>query len=452
MTAVQEPVQVADPRTVLAEEFRLAVADPADARQVARFYQYSRALAADLADWHTTPLRRQWTDIIVETATLNNVRSVLDFGCGRGDDLAALHAAGVEHLIGIEPNAQMAVAEAATVYPLLSDAVAQQIADSGGRDLAICIDVLEHLPDPAGQLDLLARCIPVGGLLFEATATTDVETPLHLKSNWGWSPVSQLQSLGFVQAHAWDRLRLWERVSTTAAPFPSILMAVWRGMENRTLDCVLRTIRPRAGFPRGYGFRLADNDALISRARGRVVADWYRNENSDVFLMVDGDMTFNPADADRLVELCRNGHDIIGGAYAVRSGTHLSSRPIGNTTIAFTPDAQPVEVDYVATGFMAVHRRVIEALRRVSPISHPHMEWAYWTFFTPFVKDNEELSEDWAFCERAKQLGFRCWIDPSIRLGHLGTKEWTVEDIGRPAPEPRQVELTTIPEPAALKD
>ena len=57
-----------------------------------------------------------------------------------------------------------------------------------------------------------------------------------------------------------------------------------------------------------------------------------------------------------------------------------------------------------------------------------------------------------AFCERARQEGFRCWIDPSIRLGHLGLKEWTVEDIGRAAPEPRVVKLTTRPEPAALKD
>ncbi len=29
------------------------------------------------------------------------------------------------------------------------------------------------------------------------------------------------------------------------------------------------------------------------------------------------------------------------------------------------------------------------------------------------------LSEDWAFCERARQIGYKCYIDQSIILGHL---------------------------------
>lgn len=450
MTAVQEPAQAIDPRARLAAEFRAAVPDPTDADAVARFYATSTHLAADLDAWHTEePERQQWTDIIVEVAKLNGVKSVLDVGCGAGHDLAALAAVGIEDRTGIEPNEKLAdvAFEVALIYPTLDDTISIRPCD-----LTLCIDVLEHLPDPTAFLHQMAKHIPVGGLLFEATATTDVETPLHLKSNWGWSPVATLLGLGFVIEGQWDRLRLWSRRAESAAPSPSILMAVWRGMENKTLDCVLRTIRPHAGYPRGYEFRMADNDALISRARGRVVADWYRNQNSDVFLMVDGDMVFNPEDADRLIEKCRNGYDIIGGAYAVRSGTHLSSRPIGDTTITFEANAEPVEVEYVATGFMAVHRRVIDALVKVTPVSHPHMEWAYWTLFSTFIKDNEELSEDWAFCERARQEGFRCWIDPSIRLGHLGLKEWTVEDIGRAAPEPRVVKLTTRPEPAALKD
>jgi hypothetical protein len=101
-------------------------------------------------------------------------------------------------------------------------------------------------------------------------------------------------------------------------------------MENRTLQCVMNTLRPREFAPRGYAFMLSDNDALISRARGRVVADWYRTCNSDVFLMVDGDMVFNPEDADRLVSLCRDGHDIIGAGYAVRSGTATATAAASN--------------------------------------------------------------------------------------------------------------------------
>lgn len=463
MTAVQEPAQAADPREALAAEFRAAVPDPTDAVAVERFYANSQHLAADLDAWHVDDAaRRQWTDIIVETARINNVRSVLDVGCGVGHDLKALADSGVAFAAGVEPNASLrnSLANAllparsetffATIQPSLTDLVFVR-----PFDLTLCIDVLEHLPDPTAFLHQMAAHIPVGGLLFEATATTDVETPLHLRSNWGWSPVATLYGLGFKLEGQWDRLRLWSRRSLSLAPMPALLMAVWRGMENRTLQCVMNTLRPREFAPRGYAFMLSDNDALISRARGRVVADWYRTCNSDVFLMVDGDMVFNPEDADRLVRLCRDGHDIIGAGYAVRSGTHLSSRPLGESTVVFAADSEPVEAEYVATGFMAVHRRVLDALVKVTPISHPHMDWAYWTVFTPFVKDNEELSEDWAFCERARQLGFKVWLDPAIRLGHIGTKVWTVEDIGRgegAEQQPAVVRLTTRPEPAALKD
>ena len=34
---------------------------------------------------------------------------------------------------------------------------------------------------------------------------------------------------------------------------------------------------------------------------------------------------------------------------------------------------------------------------------------------------------------RAKQEGFKCWIDPSIRLGHVGAYTYTMEDLLRPS-------------------
>ncbi len=45
------------------------------------------------------------------------------------------------------------------------------------------------------------------------------------------------------------------------------------------------------------------------------------------------------------------------------------------------------------------------------------------------------LSEDWAFCQRARDAGFDCWLDPSIRLGHMGQTMYTLEDLIR---EPKQ--------------
>ena len=35
------------------------------------------------------------------------------------------------------------------------------------------------------------------------------------------------------------------------------------------------------------------------------------------------------------------------------------------------------------------------------------------------------IGEDFLFCDRARELGFEVWIDPSITLGHMGVQEYT---------------------------
>jgi hypothetical protein len=42
------------------------------------------------------------------------------------------------------------------------------------------------------------------------------------------------------------------------------------------------------------------------------------------------------------------------------------------------------------------------------------------------------LSEDYAFCERARRCGIKILADSSIRLRHIGSYGYTWEDIGRP--------------------
>jgi GT2 family glycosyltransferase len=34
------------------------------------------------------------------------------------------------------------------------------------------------------------------------------------------------------------------------------------------------------------------------------------------------------------------------------------------------------------------------------------------------------MGEDYLFCDRARELGFEVWVDPSIELGHMGVQEY----------------------------
>ena len=34
------------------------------------------------------------------------------------------------------------------------------------------------------------------------------------------------------------------------------------------------------------------------------------------------------------------------------------------------------------------------------------------------------IGEDFLFCDRARDAGFEVWVDPTIKLGHIGVMEY----------------------------
>ncbi len=180
------------------------------------------------------------------------------------------------------------------------------------------------------------------------------------------------------------------------------------------------------GLPRGpWRFQSRRGDSDIGRSRAIVTTWWWTHTNDDTFLMIDHDITFSPDDADRAVEWCRNGYDIVCGAYPVHNGEHFACKTLpGTTTVEFGPGQPPIEIMYAATGFMAVHRRVIDKLVTTMPLCHAVQPWAYYPLFPqPVVEDAAaggwaRLSEDWGFSHIAREAGFKVWLDPQAILGH----------------------------------
>lgn len=188
-------------------------------------------------------------------------------------------------------------------------------------------------------------------------------------------------------------------------------------------------------------------DALVSRSRS-IAASAFLRSDCDVLLTIDSDIWFRAEDA---VGLCEKavGHDIIGGLYMTRGLEKQPALMLPDEPVVFAANSPPVEVPFISTGFEAVHRSVFERLAEPLPLCH--MGWndrgedtSFWPFYMPFTIPWEGdghmyLSEDWAFCQRAKDAGFKVWLDPSIRLGHYGTYLNTLEDLMRdakPSPAP----------------
>ena len=144
--------------------------------------------------------------------------------------------------------------------------------------------------------------------------------------------------------------------------------------------------------------------SLVSKARN----DMAKAIDGEFLIFIDSDMSFSPESVSRLIKHAeREDVDIVSG---------LCFRKVPKYEPCFfwkTPDHTPgyyqrfdwpkelFEVDAVGSAFVLIKKKVFEA------IPFP------WYEYTNF------LSEDLNFCRKAKENGFKIWVDPDLRIGHL---------------------------------
>jgi 2-polyprenyl-6-hydroxyphenyl methylase / 3-demethylubiquinone-9 3-methyltransferase len=118
------------------------------------------------------PLRLAWID---KQAPLLEQR-VLDVGCGGGILADAMARKGA-HVLGIDlaakalKVAQLHALEAQTPRVRYQEISAEQLADEqpGQFDVVTCMEMLEHVPDPASVVRACANLVKPGGWVFFST-------------------------------------------------------------------------------------------------------------------------------------------------------------------------------------------------------------------------------------------------------------------------------------------
>ena len=179
-------------------------------------------------------------------------------------------------------------------------------------------------------------------------------------------------------------------------------------------------------------YRLEVTGICIQIARQRICEQFLKSD-ADYLFCVDDDIKFmdaydpnseNPIDI--LIELDK---DIVGGIYVARREPHnLTYRPkdlqiefekIGKwpKDYQFKVPKEPFEVEWLSGGCMMMKRELVEKL--LKKYSYP---------FCAMVYKGEFLSEDFAFCKRAIDEGYKVFAEPSIVLGHLGQYFYTISD------------------------
>jgi hypothetical protein len=188
-----------------------------------------------------------------------------------------------------------------------------------------------------------------------------------------------------------------------------------------------------------------DGDALITRARASLIAQFLEDGAATHLLFVDADIGFEPEQVIRLIEC---GAEMCAAIYPIKridwdrvKSTIETARPNPAAAAlkyvfevedpnAVTQSAGFVRVRYAGTGFLMIRRAALEKMcarypqlrykRDHSIDAATRSDNRFALFECTIADDGTYLSEDFAFCKRWTDMGGEIWADLNSRLTHVG--------------------------------
>jgi hypothetical protein len=187
-----------------------------------------------------------------------------------------------------------------------------------------------------------------------------------------------------------------------------------------------------------YGIKLnailLTGSSVIQMARNKVLSEFLKSD-SDMLVWIDADILWN---ANDLLKLCLHDEEVVAATYRkkIPTSTQFTVQLIRGK---LDPDERGLlEVDRVGTGFMRVTREALKDLvseadkltvnsddktisvGKTTKYSDEDYKFVY-NVFEIGVYKGEFLSEDYLFCEKLKEKGYKIMLDTKIVLGHEGT-------------------------------
>jgi hypothetical protein len=182
-----------------------------------------------------------------------------------------------------------------------------------------------------------------------------------------------------------------------------------------------------AGIP--YEEFVIENCPYLPTARNTLVAMFMDSDGTDLFF-IDSDVGF---DASGIVRILERPEEIVAGIYPLKRDA--VGYPVEVKTIDGIPIGRDglIEANFLPTGFMRIKRSVFEKLIE----AHPELEYAdsvvevlgakvtkAWDFFHMGIDPKRQrwTTEDYAFCQRWRDIGGQLWVYPDINFQHIGSK------------------------------
>jgi len=181
----------------------------------------------------------------------------------------------------------------------------------------------------------------------------------------------------------------------------------------------------------------------VDDARNICIRDFLDTECTDLFF-IDADMGWT---GNAVARLLKAPGDVVAGVYPQKTDARTYPFHAGGKDVVLTPNEYGLlPMPKVATGFMRLRRHVVEALymREVARnragragdelqgprfSNRPVARIVERGFPSELGLEKEAGNDcyhsgDYVLSLKARQLGFKLWIDPELRFTHTGSKTW----------------------------
>lgn len=194
-----------------------------------------------------------------------------------------------------------------------------------------------------------------------------------------------------------------------------------------TMTSIIQFVMLAAKVGLSWSMDTMSNESLVTRARNNLMAKMMTNKAATHFMFIDSDIRFKP---ESIFQMIAAEKDIIAGLYPKKAYPIEYNLNLQQQTKIQGP---LFTVDTAATGFLMFKREVYEKLIAAHPTTKyvddvnlgKQYEPMMYAIFDCYIDDKGHyLSEDWAFCRRAKALGYEIWADNRVLLNHTGTHEF----------------------------
>jgi len=233
-------------------------------------------------------------------------------------------------------------------------------------------------------------------------------------------------------------------ITPTQTQTPKKIFLSYPVHHDPVLDSIISLYKACATTKHQVEIWFHKGDSMVTRVRNNAISTFiYERKDYDYFMTIDSDLELqniykNNNIFDILVE---DDKDFNGGLYSLKNEyNQCSSVSADYDPITF--DAGLVEMKYLSSGCHLIKREAIlkiadrnKALKYVGDgMVFSGKEGI--ALYNPIIRKTKTeynaeeqrrlLSEDWAFCHRAHEVGIKIYADTAVGLIHHGSKKYSL--------------------------